>query len=50
MKELITKIGDSKLYYDCDMGEFVIDRFDEIISLGDITEAEAIEQVKNIES
>ncbi len=45
MKELIKTIGDSKLYYNCDMGEFEVDRFDEIIGLGDITEAEAIAEV-----
>lgn len=49
MKELITKIGDSTLYYDDDMSEFVIDRFDERIYIGDMTEAEAIEAVKEIE-
>lgn len=49
MKDLITKIGDSTLYYDTDMGEFVIDRFDELIPLGDITTDEAIEEVKAIE-
>lgn len=49
MKELIKTIGDSKLYYNCDMGEFEIDRFDEIISLGDITEEQAIKEVEEIE-
>lgn len=44
MKELVKTIGDSKLYYNEDLGQFV-ERFDEVISLGDITEAEAIAEV-----
>mgnify|MGYP004520774909 CR=1 FL=1 len=49
MKELVKVIGDSKLYYNCDMGEFEVDRFDEIIGLGDITEEQAIKEVEEIE-
>ncbi len=49
MKELVKVIGDSKLYYNDDLGEFEVERFDEVISLGDITEAEAIAEVEAIE-
>lgn len=45
MKELVKAIGDSKLYYNDDLGQFEVERFDEIIGLGDITEAEAIAEV-----
>lgn len=49
MKELVKTIGDSKLYYNDDLGQFEVERFDEVISLGDITEAEAIAEVEAIE-
>lgn len=45
MKELVKVIGDSKLYYNDDLGQFEVERFDEIIPIGDITEAEAIAEV-----
>ena len=47
--EHYTTIGDSELYYDMDMGEFIVYRFDEKIRLGDITLDEAIKQVEEIE-
>lgn len=49
MKELVKTIGDSKLYYNEDLGQFKVERFDEIISLGDITEEQAIKEVEEIE-
>jgi hypothetical protein len=47
--EYYTTIGDSKLYYDINMGEFVVDRFDEYISLGDVSYDEAVAKVEEIE-
>lgn len=47
---IIKKIGDSTLVYNDDMGEFECYRFDEIISLGDISEEEAIAKVEEIEA
>lgn len=50
MKTIIKKIGDSTLVYNDNMGEFECYRFDEIISLGDISEEEAIAKVEEIEA
>lgn len=47
---IIKKIGDSTLVYNDNMGEFECYRFDEIISLGDISEEEAIAKVEEIEA
>lgn len=49
MKELVKTIGDSKLYYNDDLGQFEIERFDEIISIGDVSLDEAIAEVEAIE-
>ena len=50
MKTIIKKIGDSTLVYNDNMCEFECYRFDEIISLGDISEEEAIAKVEEIEA
>jgi hypothetical protein len=47
--EYYTTIGDSKLYYNSDMGEFEVHRFDEIIPIGDISYDEAVAKVEEIE-
>lgn len=49
MKELVKTIGDSKLYYNDDLGQFEIERFDEIIPIGDVSLDEAIAEVEEIE-
>ena len=49
-ERIIKKIGDSTLVYNDNMGEFECYRFDEIISLGDISEEEAIAKVEEIEA
>ncbi len=49
MKELVKVIGNSKLMYNDDLGEFEVHRFDEVIGLGDITEEQAIKEVEEIE-